>query len=186
MKSSDGPQEQGASGRPDDRDRLDSRVSDLYDRLRTLARRCVQGKSGRRVLDPTELVHECYLKLAKHGWMASLPHQEFLALAATAIRTVLVDHARELATLKRGGGAKRVTLDGNVLARGETIDLVSLDAALTKLGALDARLARVVELRFFGGLEIDEVAAALGVSARTVNYDWTLAKAWLHRELELD
>jgi len=165
------------------RARLDRDVEGLYATLREVARRAVRGKRGKRLLDPTELVHECYLKLARARRLGDLPKAELLALAATAIRNCLVDHARELETLKRGGKRQRVTLHGKELAEDEELDLLGLDAALTKLGALDGRMARVVELRFFGGLEIAQVAETLGVSERTVNNDWRMAKAWLHREL---
>jgi len=166
------------------RDRLDGAMAGLYDSLRTVARRAVRNRAGQRLLDPTELVHECYLKLAKRHSLGDLPRGEFLALAATAIRTVLVDHARELARLKRGGGMRRVTLDGKDLVDRETVDLIGLEEALTGLEALDARMARVVELRFFGGLDTREIAQSLGMSPRSVESEWTLARAWLHRELK--
>lgn len=172
------------AARQNSRERLDGEVAGLYDSLRRVARRAVRSRAGRRILDPTDLVHECYLKLAKSQGLADLPRSEFLALAATAIRTVLVDHARELAALKRGGAMRRVTLDGKALIDRESIDLIGLEEALTRLAVLDARMARVVELRFFGGLQVREVADALGISPRTVDHDWSLARAWLHRELE--
>ena len=166
------------------RDHLDEEVTGLYATLRSLARRAVRGRTGKRLIEPTDLVHECYLKLARQKSLGNLSRPEFLALAATAIRTVLVDHARELQTLKRGAGYRRVTLDARNLVERSELDLLGLDAALTKLAALDPRMARVVELRFFAGLEIREVAKALDVSPRTVDSDWSLARAWLHRELE--
>lgn len=163
---------------------LDGTMASVYESLRVVARRAVRSRAGQRVLDPTELVHECYLKLAKSQRLGDLPRSEFLALAATAIRTVLVDHARELATLKRGAGLRRVTLDGKSLVDRESVDLIGLEDALVRLAELDPRMARVVELRFFGGLEIRAVAKTLGVSPRTVDHDWAMARAWLHRELE--
>jgi RNA polymerase sigma factor (TIGR02999 family) len=162
---------------------LDGQVEGLYAALHQVARRAVRSRSGQPLLDPTELVHECYLKLVKSYGLADLPRSQFLALAATAIRTVLVDHARELATLKRGGGMPRVTLDGKSLIERESVDMIGLEDALARLAILDERMARGVELRFFGGLEIREVADALGISSRTVGHDWALARAWLHREL---
>jgi RNA polymerase sigma-70 factor, ECF subfamily len=165
------------------RDRFDARVADLYESLRKVAHRAVQARTGARVLDPTELVHECYLKLAKSHSLGELPQPEFLALAATAIRTVLVDHARQLNAVKRGGRLARVTLDGKDLAERKPLDLIDLDAALTELAALDPRMARIVELRFFGGLPMRDVAKTLGIGERTADTDWALAKAWLHREL---
>jgi RNA polymerase sigma factor (TIGR02999 family) len=166
------------------RERLDLEVSDLYATLHSLARKAVRGRTGKRLLEPTELVHECYLKLARSKRLGTLTQAEFLALAATAIRTVLVDHARALQALKRGGERQRVTLDARILVERPELDLLGLDAALSKLAALDSRMARVVELRYFGGLDTAAVARALGVSPRTVDHDWALAKAWLHRELE--
>ncbi|MBL8861075.1 MAG: sigma-70 family RNA polymerase sigma factor [Planctomycetes bacterium] len=168
---------------PSTRERLDGAVEGLYDSLRSVARRAVQVRAGQRILDPTDLVHECYLKLAKQKSLGRLSRAEFLALAAAAIRTVLVDHARELAALKRGGAMRRVTLDGKSLVERESIDLIGLEEALTRLAVLDPRMARVVELRFFGGLDVREVAEALGIAPRTVDHDWSLARAWLHREL---
>jgi len=162
---------------------LDSTMASVYDSLRLVARRAVRNRAGQRILDPTELVHECYLKLAKSQRLGDLPRAEFLALAATAIRTVLVDHAREIATLKRGGRMQRVTLDGKTLIERESVDLIGLEEALVRLAALDARMARVVELRFFGGIEVRAVAEILGVSPRTVDHEWAMARAWLHREL---
>jgi len=131
-------------------------------------------------------VHESYLRLAKNEALSSLRRTEFLALASTVIRHVLVDQARELMTLKRGGNRQRITLDGHALARDQELDLLGLDEALRKLAGLDPRQARIVELKFFGGLEVDEIAEALGVSPRTVDGDWALARAWLHRELVRD
>ena len=177
-----GPQDEQEEPTP--RERLDGVVEGLYDSLRTVARRAIKARAGKRILDPTDLVHECYLKLARQKGLGALSRAEFLALAATAIRTVLVDHARELQSLKRGGAMRRVTLDGKALVERDSIDLIGLEESLTRLAVLDARMARVVELRFFGGLEIREVAEALGVSPRTVDHDWALARAWLHRELE--
>ncbi len=166
-----------------DREHLDEMASELYDSLRKLACRASPGKAGRRLLDPTELVHESYLRLARSRALGRLRRTEFLALASHAIRNVLVDHARGQEALKRGGRMKRVTLDGHVLAPEDGVDLLHLDEALTKLARLDERQSRVVELRFFGGLTADETAQVLGVSRRTVNGDWAMAQAWLHREL---
>ncbi len=165
------------------RDRLDREMAGLYDALRSVARRVVRGRTGKRLIEPTELVHECFIKLARNAAFASLTRSEFMALAATTMRTVLVDRARELATLKRGAQHRRLTLDASVLVQRDEVDLLGLDAALNKLAQLDERMARAVELRFFGGLEIDEVAKILGVSSRTIDHDWAVARAWLHREL---
>lgn len=165
------------------REDLDQQVVELYDTLQKLARRYVRGRPGLRVLDPTELVNESYLRLTSPGVAAPKRRTQFLALAATVLRSVLVDQAREQLSLKKGGHFHRVTLSGQALAPDREVDLLGLDEALTKLAALDPRQARVVELKFFGGLAIDEVAALLEVSPRTVDNDWKMARAWLHREL---
>lgn len=162
-------------------DGLDRHMEEVYAHLRRLARRAVRGRTGARLLEPTELVHELYMKLARTH-RTSLTRNELLALAASVLRSVLVDHARELATLKRGGN--RFALDASALVEREEVDLLGLHEALDKLAKLDPRMARVVELRVFAGLEIEEIAGALAVSPRTVNKDWALAKAWLYREMK--
>lgn len=161
----------------------DERIAEHYEALRELARQTVRGPQGQRILDPTELVHESYLRLSRSTAAAPLRRTEFLALAGTVLRSVLVDHARELLALKRGGQLRRLTLDGRLLAAPQGIDLLGLDEALSKLARLDERQARIVEMKFFGGLTIDEIGKLLGISARTVDADWALARAWLHREL---
>ncbi len=183
MSSQPFPENDEGEG-PLERERLDGTVSGLYDSLRRVARRAVQKRAGQMMLDPTELVHECYLKLARREELGDLPRSEFFALAATAIRNVLVDHAREIECLKRGGGMQRVTLDGKSLIERETVDLIGLEEALTALAELDPRMAQVVEMRFFGGLLVREIADALKISPRAVEHDWELARAWLHRELQ--
>ena len=167
-----------------DRSDLDSLFADQYDELRRVARRAVGRMRGGGEVRPTEILHDCYLKLARGQGLGTLSGAEFLALAATAIRTLLVDHARRRQTLKRGAGHGRITLSGTLIDQRASIDLTELDAALTVLAGLDPRMARIVELRFFAGMSVGEVARALGVSASTVAGDWTMAKAWLHRELE--
>ena len=163
---------------------LDELVAALYSTLRKTAARALGPSPGRRSISPTDIVHDCYLKLARGQGLGTLSGAEFLALAATAIRTLLVDHARRRQTLKRGAGHGRITLSGTLIDQRASIDLTELDAALTVLAGLDPRMARIVELRFFAGMSVGEVARALGVSASTVAGDWTMAKAWLHRELE--
>ena len=165
------------------RDELDVKVAVLYSSLKELARRATRGRAGRQLITPTDLVHESYLRLAKNQALGRLRRTEFLALAATVIRHVLVDRARELEALKRGARFRRLTLDGRSIASAAPLDLLVLDEALKKLAALDSRQARIVELKFFGGLEIDEIAQTLKVSPRTIDGDWHMARAWLHREL---
>ncbi len=161
---------------------LDGHVEGLYSALKSLARKAVGGHAGKRMLEPTELVHHVYMKLAS-SQRRGLERAEILALAGSALRSVMVDHARELAALKRGGSFRRVTLNGHALERQNEVDILALHEALNRLEELDARMAKVVQLRFFAGLNTDEIAKALGISPRTVDKDWALAKAWLHREL---
>lgn len=156
----------------------------VYDELRRIAHRHLGGGRGPDTLHTTDLVHEAYLRLAgpAHADVADRSH--FFAVASTAMRHVLVDYARRRTAPKRGGGAHATTLSGKGLAvdaRAE--EVIALDAALERLGALDARLAQVVEMRFFGGMEVEEVADALGVSDRTVKRDWRKARAFLEVEL---
>jgi len=138
-------------------------------------------------LQSTALIHEAYLKLLGGSTPRWESRAHFYAIAAKLMRQVLVDHARTRRRRKRGGSAVRVTLDeGLVVSPKPDPDLVALDDALDALAEVDARKARVVELRFFGGLEVEETAHVLGVSPQTVMRDWRLAKVWLYRELRRD
>ena len=168
------------------RERFDGLVENLYSTLREIARSTLQHNAGRRSISPTDLVHDCYVKLARARAVKDLRQTEFIALASRAIRNVLVDRAREQGAAKRGGRVKRVTLRGASLATGEEVDLLRLDIALHKLALLDERQSKVVELRFFGGLGYGEIARLLKCSERTVTSEWAMAKAWLHRELAHD
>ncbi len=156
----------------------------VYAELRELAERFLAGERKNHTLQPTALVHEAYLRLVgpEASWES---RAHFFGAAATAIRRILTDHARSRDRLKRGGGKKPVPLEGADVAVecAEEHDLVGLDEALTSLARLDAQKARVVELRFFGGLSIEQTATVLGVSNSTVIRDWQFAKVWLHREL---
>jgi RNA polymerase sigma factor (TIGR02999 family) len=170
-----------------DRDALDRLLPLVYDELRRIAHRELQRERRGHTLSTTDVVHEAYLKLIDHQRVTSGEQVRFLAVAATAVRRALVEHARRRDAAKRGGGERPVTLDEEAIAVvGGSEDLLSLDEALTRLAALDQRLARVVECRYFGGLTEDETAAALGVTARTVRRDWVKAKGWLFRELHGD
>ncbi len=154
----------------------------VYDELRRLARAYVRRERARSV-QATELVHEAYLRLAgdRPRWRG---RTHFLAIAAISMRRVLVERARARGAAKRGGDRVQVTLDDALVAGpGAAVDLLAVDEALSTLAALDARQARIVELRFFGGLTVEETAEATGVSPATVKRDWTLARAWLQREL---
>ena len=155
-----------------------------YDELRALAANLLRGRRRADGMRATSLVHEAWLRLAPHGGMSVRGRGHFLAIAARAMRHVLVDNARREHALKRGGDRERVALlDELAGAREPDPDVLAVDEALTRLSRLDPRKGRVVELRFFGGLELDETAEVLGVSLATVKRDWVLAKAWLHREV---
>jgi len=162
---------------------LNDHLPEVYEALRRIAHRLVRTRDGLQVIEPTELVHECYIKLQHSARSGRLSRGELLALGATAIRTLLVDRARELARLKRGGGMQRVTLNADSLVQSETIDLLALDSALARLAEIDPRMARVVELRFFAGLDPADVASTLEITPREVEREWAMARAWLHREL---
>jgi len=153
--------------------------------LRRLARRRMAGERRGHTLQPTALVNEAFLRLVD---ARSVPWQDrahFFGISARLMRRVLVDHARSRGYQKRGGGIQRVTLtDGLALAAERTLDLVALDRALEELATIDARNAWLFELRFFGGLSVEETAEALHVSTDTIKRDWRLAKLWLLRQLE--
>ncbi|MEE8523939.1 MAG: ECF-type sigma factor [Thermoanaerobaculia bacterium] len=159
----------------------------VYDELRRLAQGYLRGERSNHTLESTALVHEAYLRLADQERVSWRGRTHFLAVGAQMMRRLLVDHARHRGRVKRGRDWRQVTLDhaltpllGRALGHDE---LLALDQALTKLAELDERQARIVELRFFSGLEVAEVAEILGVSKRTVEGHWTHARAWLQREL---
>jgi RNA polymerase sigma factor (TIGR02999 family) len=156
----------------------------VYDEFRALAAHHLAGERKNHTLQPTALVHEAYLRLIDQTRVDWQGRTHFFAIGSQAIRRVLIDHARARARAKRGGGMARVTLDDAVaLAPQRDEDLLALDEAMEKLEKLDPRQAKVVEMRFFGGMTVEEVAEALGVSKRTVEGEWTMARAWLLREL---
>lgn len=162
---------------------MDELVAEMYTTLRQLADRAL-GRGRGMTCDATDLVHECYIKLARASEYQGLQRVEFVALAATVIRNELVDRARRRSAKKRGGDRERVTLhDEAAVGEGPPLDMLDLEAALQKLQGLDARQARIVELRFFGGLSNEEVAEILGVKPRFVADEWTMARVWLKREL---
>ena len=160
----------------------------VYDELRRLARRQLRREADGHTLSTTALVHEAYLRLADQTRGRWQDRAHFLAIAATAMRRILVDHARRHHAAKRGGAARRVPLERiEDLATDDRAEiLVALDAALARLASLDPRQARVVECRFFGGLTEEETAEALGVGLRTVKRDWAKARSWLYQELYPD
>ena len=156
----------------------------VYDELRRIAASVLRHERADHTLQPTALVHEAFLRLAETEDAPWQNRAHFVAIAARAMRRVLVDHARGRNALKRGSGEVRVPLDNlDVPAATTGVDLVALDEALERLAALDERQARIVEVRFFGGLTVEETAALIGASERTVKRDWQMARAWLKREL---
>lgn len=158
----------------------------MYRHLRAIAGRYLQGRQG-HTLQPTALVNEAYLKLDKKDSDAFESREHFMAVASQIMRDILVDHARAKGADKRGGGAQQVSLSGvSVDDREEIVDVLALDRALTQLAELNPRHARVVELRFFGGLTSEEVASVLDVSLATVERDWTKARAWLLVQLRCE
>jgi len=178
--------------RSGDASALDDLLPRVYDELRALADAYMRRERAGHTLQPTALVHEAFLRLLRLPPGSVQNRVHFFALAAQAMRRILADHARRHRAAKRGGNAVRVpfeVIEGGAgavaAAAGGTQEVAAddLDAALEDLAKLDARQARVVELRFFGGLSIEETAEVLGVSAATVKRDWLVARAWLHREL---
>jgi RNA polymerase sigma factor (TIGR02999 family) len=174
--------EKANAGRP-----ADELFATVYAELRKLAASYLARERPGHTLQATALANEAYLRLVDQSRVAWRGRTHFFAVAATAMRRVLVDHARSRLRDKRGGDLQRVTFmeEANAALKGECSleDVIALDEALTKLSALDERQARLVEQRFFGGLSVEEAAEELGVSARTAEGDWTHAKAWLHRAL---
>lgn len=156
----------------------------VYDELRAIASKWFARPSRDQTLQPTALVHEAFLHLVDQTQVDWKNRSHFFALAATAMRQILIQHARRRKAAKRGGNWERISLSQAAVENPENaIDLLDLEEALTKLGQLHERQARVVELRFFAELKIDEVAEVLGVSPRTVEMDWRTARAWLRSTL---
>jgi len=155
----------------------------VYDELRRLARNYLRRERVDHTLQPTALVHEAYLRLAAQDGVSWRNREHFISVAAQMMRRVLVDHARGHTRDKRGGGLKLAIAEIDRVAQAEGDDLVALDEALRRLARLHPQKSRVVELRFFGGLSIEETARVLQVSDSTVERDWKFARAWLAREL---
>jgi RNA polymerase sigma-70 factor, ECF subfamily len=180
MSSSLPPQSEGTAE--------DLRISQVmpvvYDELRRLARHYLRGERAQS-LQATALVNEAYVRLAKEKSPAWRNRAHFCGIAASAMREILVERARARKAAKRGGSRVRVSLDDNLAVSDEpTIDLLGLDEALRRLAEVDPRLVQLVEYRFFGGLNIEEAAEALGVSPATVKRGWNMARAWLKCEME--
>jgi RNA polymerase sigma-70 factor, ECF subfamily len=156
----------------------------VYQQLRNLAGQFFRREPKGNTLQPTALVHEAYLKLVDQKHVDWKGQTHFFAIAAQAMRRILVDHARRRGATKRGGDRHRIALhDDLVSASNRDEDLLSLDNALTKLMKLDPRQAQMTELRFYGGLSVAEVAKVMGISTRSVEREWTMVRAWLRREL---
>jgi RNA polymerase sigma-70 factor (ECF subfamily) len=172
--------------RQGDQDALSALMPIVYDELRRLAASYMRRERPGQTLQATALVHDAYLRLLQDSQLSWENRAHFFGIAARAMRQILIERARSRGAAKRGGGRLRVTLDPGLVAQEErSLDLEALDQALTRLAALDPELARLVEVRFFGGLSIEETATALAISPATVKRRWTLAKAWLARELDL-
>ena len=165
---------------PGARERL---VPIVYEELRRLAHHYMRGERDGHTLQTTALVNEVYLRLAGLDSLRWHDRAHFFAMAATLMRRVLVDYARQRGRDKRGAGVSVISLDENAIAPQPAVDIVALDEALERLAAVDPQQGRVVELRFFAGLSVKETAEALGVSAATVKRDWATAKLWLYNEL---
>jgi RNA polymerase sigma factor (TIGR02999 family) len=161
----------------------DALVPIIYAELRRLAHHYMQNERAGHTLQTTALVHEAYLRLTDVDRMQWRDRGHFFAMAATLMRRILVDHARDRACDKRGGGVVFTAIDGNHIGQGTNIDAIALDEALERLAAMDPQQSRIVELRFFGGLTIEETADALDISPATVKREWTWAKAWLYQQL---
>ena len=162
---------------------LDQLTPIVYDELHRLARRYLRGERRDHSLQTTALVNEAYLRLVDHTRMEWQDRAHFFAVSAQVMRRILVDHARRR-NVKRGHGLRRVSLEeATMIGRERPTDLAALDEALTLLAERDPRKAQVVEMRFFGGLSVEESAEVLGLSPVTVMRDWRTAKAWLYREL---
>jgi RNA polymerase sigma factor (TIGR02999 family) len=170
---------------PDDRQSLDSLLPVVYQELRRLAAGYIRHEKPGQTLQPTALVHEAYLRLLKDRPDRWQNRAHFCAIAAHSMRQILIERARARNAQKRWGEKARITLDESLIRGGEqSVNLLALDEALERLAALDPEQARIVELRFFGGLTVEETAEALSVSPATVKRHWTVARAWLARELE--
>ena len=167
-----------------DKNAFDALVPFVHAELRRIARRHMAKERPGHTLQPTALVNEAFLKLVDVSDVRWQDRAHFFAMASRVMRHVLVDSARARGFQKRGGGAARVTLNEERAGTTErAADLIALDEALDGLAAIDPRKAQVVEMRYFGGLSVEEVAEALGVSVRTAKRDWTVAKLWLLAEL---
>ncbi len=163
---------------------MDELAPMIYQELRQIASRYLRSESNRQTIQTTDLVHEAYLRLIDEAYYSWENRAHFFAVAARAMRQFLIYYAKKQKTAKRGGGKKAISLDeGAILAEQKSDDVLALDEALLRLKALDERMNRIVELRYFSGLSIEETAEVLSISTATVKREWTTAKAWLYNEL---
>lgn len=171
-----------------DRKALEAVLPLLYDELRRLARRQLRQQRANNTLQTTALINEAYLRLAEEKTFKVENREHFLGIAAQLMRWILVDHERRRRAAKRGAGAICVSLDNNTMVADDAahsdVDVLALDQALTRLGELDAQQSQIIELRYFGGLSIEDTSKFLGISPATVKRGWASARAWLLRELD--
>ena len=166
------------------RPKADKLVGEVYGELRQIARRQLSRERADHTLNTTALVHEAYIKLSSQTRVEWQNRAHFCAVAAQAMRRILLDYAKNRAAAKRGGDFIRVQLDEEVIRIDEQAEeIIALDAALTRLAEFDPRQAQIVELRYFGGMSIEDTASVMSISPATVKRDWNMAKAWLYREL---
>lgn len=167
-----------------DKTALDKLMPLIYEELRRLAHRYMSRERAGHTMQTTALVNEAYVRLINRKNVHWQDRAHFFAIAAELMRTILVDHARSHATAKRGGGARKLSLEeALVVSQERAAEVVALDEALNALAVIDPKQSRIVELRFFGGLTIEETAEVLDLSAATIKREWTTAKAWLYHEL---
>ena len=167
-----------------DEEALKNLIPIVYPELRRIARKHLAHRSPQHTLESGALVNEVYLKLVRAHGLSCRNREHFFAVCAQMIRHILVDHIRHHQYAKRGGGAEQISIDPSLLGiRAPAVEILELDEALTVLSDVDARKARVVELRFFGGLSVEETAKALEISQETVMRDWRFAKAWLTQRM---
>ncbi len=170
-----------------DKEALDQLMPIVYEELRRQAARYLRKERPGHTLETTALIHEAYVRLVDQRHVQWQNRAHFFGIAAQLMRRILVDHARTKKRVKRGGSDIKVSLaDANLAVKTQDLDVVALDEALQRLTQLDEQQSRVVELRFFSGLSVEETAEVLGISKATVKRDWSMAKAWLHRELTGD
>jgi RNA polymerase sigma-70 factor, ECF subfamily len=166
---------------------FDELIPLVYDELRKMAKRCMNQQNQGHTMQTTELIHEAYLKLAEKKEKDWVNRSHFFGVAAKAMRHILVDYARGKQTEKRGGSPQQVTLDENaIVSKNSSSEMLAVHEALKKLGELDQRKVNVVEMKFFGGLTMEEIADVLNISPETAKRDWKFSRTWLLRELSVN